>query len=334
MHLDALKNDIFSFREQTAAVDKIPHTPRQATSLGLFRDKSVESDLISIDLRGGIIRVLPQLERGAPGTPIQKDRPKAIPFQIKAHKQTASVHADAILRARAFGEEAVRKTFITARDENLQTFAANHDATKEWRFVNALRGRLLDADGTTVLLDLFAELGVEQEDEVDFDLATAANGELMETCNGLVRKVYTKFGGGTPGRVHAFTSAGFWDKFVKNPEVRDSFKRWQDGAFLRTGTVFAAFNWGGIDWEEYRGNVGGLAFIPEDKAIFFPTDVGPNVYIQHWAPGTSFEAIESPGREIYVRAAADKWDEEIEQRSDSFGLPICTYPEALMIGAA
>ncbi len=334
MHLDALKNDIFSFREMTAAIDKIPHSPRQATSLGLFRDKPVSSDLISIDLRGGIIRVLPQLERGAPGTPIQKDRPKAIPFQIKAHKQVASVHADAILRARAFGEEAVRKTFMTARDENLQTFAANHDATKEWRIVNALRGRLLDADGTTVLLDLFDELGVVQETEVDFELDTAADGELKEKCNGVVRKIYNKFGGGTAGRVHSFTSPGFMDKFVKNAEVRESYQRWQDGSFLRAGSVFGAFHWGGIDWEEYRGNVGGLEFIPADKAIFFPTDVGPNVYIQHWAPGTSFEAIESPGREIYVRAAADKWDEEIEQRSDSFGLPICTYPEALMLGHA
>lgn len=335
MHLDALRNDIFSFREMTGAIDKLPPVPRQATSLGLFRDKPVGSDLITIDMRGGVVRVLPEVERGGPATPVVTPRAKSIGFQIKAHKQNASVHADAILRARAFGEEQLKKTFVEKRDENLLVFNLNHEVTKEYRTVGALRGKIFDSDGTTLLLDLFDDFEIAPPAEIDFELDTAVDGRLLEICTQAVRAILAPFGNGASGRVRSFCSPGFWDKLIKNPEVREAYKRWNDGEFLRSGKAFGAFPFAGIDWEEYRnGTVGGLTLIPDDKCALFPTDVGPDAYIQHWAPGTSFEEVANPGRPIYIKAAADKWDEMIEMQAKSFGLPISTYPESLRTGHA
>ena len=55
-------------------------------------------------------------------------------------------------------------------NDRLAMMAMKHDATLEHLRIGAIKGQILDADGTTILYDLFDEFGVSQQAEVDFDL--------------------------------------------------------------------------------------------------------------------------------------------------------------------
>lgn len=322
----------FHIRRLTEAVNKVPHTPQQCTSLGLFEDRQVDSDLIAIEEKDGVIEILPETTRQGVSQQITDEKATLRPFRIPAFKQSRTLNADEVFRVREFGSEDRMRTIEAKRDEELARMRRNHDVTKEWRFIGALRGQILDSDGTTVKLNLFTEFGVSQETEVDFDLPTAGSGAIMEACSGIVRKIRTNLGAAPATGVHAFCSPEFWDALVKNAEVRDSYLRWRDGEFLRTGQVFGSFSWGGIDWEEYRGSVGATQFIPADKAIFFPKGV-PGLYLQHWAPAPWIETVGTRGMPIYAKAAIDpKFQAYIEIETQSHGLPVVTRPKVLMLG--
>lgn len=320
----------FSFRRLTQAVLSIPYPPLRVSSLGLFEDRRIDTDLFSIEEKAGIITVLDPVPRDAPPQQLAEELATVRPFRIPAFKQERTIYADKVLGRRAFGAETESETIEMARQQALESMTLNHRVTHEHRRLGGLQGKIYAADGVTVLVNLFTEFNVVQEAEVDFDLPTAAGGAIQAACSGIVRKIATNLGG-TPFRgVRALCSSGFWDALIANAEVRESYLRWNESSWLREGKAFGAFNWGGIDWEEYRG--AGNTKIPDDKAIFFPDGV-PGLYLDHWAPANWLETVNRPGIPINAKAAVDpEFQAWVKIQTQSHHMPICTRPKVLMLG--
>lgn len=320
----------FSFRRLTESVMAIPYPPLRVSSMGLFEDRRLDTDLFVIEEKAGIITLLDEIPRDAPPTQLQEELAKARPFRIPAFKQERTILADKVLGRRAFGSEDQSETIEMARQQALDSMTLNHRVTHEHRRLGALRGQIFAADGTTVKLDLFTEFGVSQETEVDFDLPTATSGAILTAASGIVRKITTNLGATPFSGVHALCSSGFWDALIANAEVRETYLRWQDTAFLRQKQAFGSMSWGGIEWEEYRGS--GTTVIPTDKAIFFPTGVS-GLYLDHWAPANWLETVNRPGIPINAKAAVDpEFQAWVKIQTQSHHLPICTRPKVLMLG--
>ncbi len=58
------------------------------------------------------------------------------------------------------------------------------------------------------------------------------------------------------GRTRAVALCGdaFFDALISNPEVRSTYLNWMQAQELRQNLAFEVFNWGGIDWINYRGS--------------------------------------------------------------------------------
>ena len=82
--------------------------------------------------------------------------------------------------------------------------------------VGAIKGQILDADGTAVIYDLFTEFGVTAYTEVDFDLdnASPAPGVVKKKCHDIRRKIEDELGVVPYDHIHAMCGPDFFDDLI------------------------------------------------------------------------------------------------------------------------
>ena len=112
--------------------------------------------------------------------------------------------------------------------------------------------------------------------------------------------------------------------------MKNAYDRWQDGEFLRNDPR-AGFPFGEIIFENYRGAVGAIPFIPTDTARFFPVGV-PNLFKTYYAPADFVEAANTIGIPVYAKQERLRFDKGIELHTQSNPLTMCTRPATLVKG--
>lgn len=204
--------------------------------------------------------------------------------------------ADEVQDVREFGSETSLQGVQRVVNDRLVDMSGKHDATLEHLRIGAIKGQVLDSDGVTVIYDLFNEFGVTPYDEFDFDLsnASATKGAVKKKCHDLKRKLEDALGAAPYTEIHAFCSASFFDALVTHPDVTKAYDRYQESIFLRQGQARGQFDYAGIVFEEYRGSVGGVDFIADGKAHFFPVGT-QGLFRQYNAPADFVETVNTIG---------------------------------------
>jgi hypothetical protein len=203
---------------------------------------------------------------------------------------------------------------------------------RAWLRVGAIKGQILDADGSTVLYDLFNEFGVTPYSEVDFDLdnQTPTEGIIKKKCHDIRRKIEDELGAQPYDHIHAFCGAAFFDDLIVHPEIKSAYERYLDGLFLRQGQARGSFEYAGIVFEEYRGKVGTVDYTDANKANFFPVGV-PGLFRQYNAPADFVETANTIGLPRYAKQAVDQeFGRWVKVHTQSNPLPICTRPRTLI----
>ncbi len=205
-----------------------------------------------------------------------------------------------------------------------------HEATLEHLRIGAVKGIIYDSDGSSVLYNLFTEFGVSQQTQ-NFAFSTTTL-DVRSICILVLRAIESELGGSTYSGARALCSSGFFDSLVGHDLVKESF-RYQEGQVLRSD-LRRGFQFGGITFEEYRGSVGGVDFIPANTAYVIPEDVlteqGP--LFQTWfAPADFEESVNTIGLPLYAKQARDpEFQRWVKVHSQSNPLPICLRPRAVI----
>jgi hypothetical protein len=244
--------------------------------------------------------------------------------------------ADDVQNVHAFGsgvDDAAGRLEAVADvvNEELASMRQDHETTHEYHRVGALKGEVLDADGATVLYDLFEEFGITAV-TVDFDLANTAT-DVKQKCLQTIRTIRDALGAASFSGIHCMAGDSFFDALVSHPHVKNAFERFQENSFARTQQSLAVggFEFAGITFENYRGRVGDVDFIPTASARFFPLGV-PGLFTMYDAPADYVEAVNTPGKPVYAKQERLKFDKGIEIETQSNPLTICTRPRVLVEG--
>lgn len=329
--IDVFKSDVFSLRTLTAAINERPHVPGRIGAMGLFMSSGVNTTTIAIENIKGTLRLVPTSTRGGPGHQYTPDKAKMRDLRVVHLELNDHVEADEIQNIREFGTENQLKTLQNVITGRFGSMDDDISATIEHLYMGAIKGQLLDADGSTVIYDLFTEFNVTALTAVDFVLGTATTN-IKSLCNDVVRGFIDELGATPMGMVHAFCGDDFYDKLSTHAEVRDSYHRQQDSAFLREGGMaYESFTYGGITWENYRGAVGGSAFVPTADCRFFVRGV-PGLFQNWYGPADYNETVNTRGLPRYAKQIPDTNDKGIRLELQSNPLPICTRPRTLRRG--
>jgi len=334
--LDIFNNTAFSVTSLTDAINKIPFVPGKVGQLGIFNESGVTTTSVMIEEQEGTLSLIPTSPRGAPAAQNKNSKRKARSLVVPHIALEDKIMADEVQDVRAFGSESNLQSVQTVVNQRLSDMTNKHDATLEHLRVGAIKGQIIDADGTTVLYDLFSEFGVTPYDEIDFDLsnANAAKGAIKKKCHDIKRKMEDALGATPYTEIHAFCSATFFDNLVTHADVAKAYDRFQESIFLRQGQARSQFDYAGVVFEEYRGSVGGIDFIPDGKAFFFPVG-SPGLFRQYNAPADFVETVNTIGLPRYAKQAIDdEFGRWVKLHTQANPLPICTRPKVLIKGKA
>lgn len=331
--LDIFNNDAFSAVELSAAINVVPNNFGRVGELNLFKPKSVRTTSVAIEINNGVLNLLPQTQRGGPASVNKTGKRSVKNFNVPQFALEDVIQAADIQNVRAFGSETELEQVQDVVNERLAELSLKHDITREWLRVGALRGVLLNDDGTT-LLDLFSEFGVTQK-VVDFALGTATT-DVPGKCREINRYMELNLKGDTMKYVHCLASSAFLDKLFLHPLVREAYV-YQMGQSMLRDDVRKNFTFQNILFEEYLGSAtdkdgNERKFIPDGDARFFP--VGTNsTFIDHSAPADFMETVNTPGLPKYAKVAVDaKFQRFVDLHTQMNPLPICMRPALLVRG--
>lgn len=323
--IDPFKADAFTLTEMTAAVAKLPFAPGRIASLGLFESAGVNTTSVLVDEMTGVLSLVPLSQRGAPATPHQRPGRASRSFVVPHVAKRRMIMADEVQNVRAFGMDTA-ETINSVRDQVLAAMKQEIEATIEWHRVGALKGQILDADGTTVIYNLFTEFGLSQITE-GFALTTDTT-KVRNKISLVLKAIEDELGNAPLRGVRCFCGQNFWDSLIEHKSIKDTYLNSQYAADLRNDPR-ETVTFGGITFERYRGSVGGTAFVATDEAYAFPEGV-PGMFMTRFAPADYVETVNTIGLPIYAKAIVDPMGKGIEIETQSNPLSICTRPRAVV----
>lgn len=334
--MDGIMNDIFtpdmfSTVALTAAINEQPFLPGRIGELKIFAEAGVPTTSIVVEKQAGALSLVPNVPRGGPGATSKDDKRSGIPIILPHLKESDSLYADSVQGVRAFGQTSQLKTIQNARDEKLVKLARNLDFTLEYHRLGAIQGKVLDADGVTVLLDAFTAFGVGEPAEIAFDLTAAspASGAVRRKCAGVVRAIAAALGAQPFTGVYALCGDTFFDDLIANKEVRETYLNQQEAKELRGGYVYDSVTYGGITFENYRGY--GAVAVHTDKCRFVPLGV-PDLFITRFGPADYMDTVNTTGLPRYAQAEPLKMNRGLELEAQSNPISLCTRPLVLQRG--
>ncbi|QDH18923.1 major capsid protein [Wolbachia endosymbiont of Carposina sasakii] len=190
-------NTAFSMTALTNALNILPINYGRVENLNLFPSKSVRFRHITIEEQNGVLSLLPTQLPGAPATVGKRGKRKVRTFTIPHIPHDDVVLPEEVQGIRAFGSESELKALADVITDHLQLMRNKHAITLEHLRMGALKGIILDADGSE-LLNLYNEFEIAPK-VVNFALGTAstfttyfAPADFNETVNTLGQPLYAK----------------------------------------------------------------------------------------------------------------------------------------------
>lgn len=326
--LDIFNDDAFSVTGLTAAINQPAEGQAIPTRIDtLFEEEGITTTSVFIEREHDTLTLVPAADRGAPGNPTAGDPRDVIPFQTIHLPTTGNVMADEVQGVRAFGTESELETVQARVEKKLLKMRRRLDATIRFQRFGAITGKVYDADGTRLLLDLYAKFGIAQQEQA-FNLTTQTT-KLLKTINDAKRKAEDIVGGsGIITGWLGLAGRNWFDAFTTHDNVLKAYDRWNDGQFLREGG-WPGFMYGGVSWEEFYGKVGAITFIDPDVAYLIPIGVD-GMFITRFAPANYMETVNTEGLPYYASQEMLPHRKGVGLEAQSNPLSLCTMPRAII----
>jgi Phage major capsid protein E len=320
--LDIFNNDAFSVRSLTDTINTLPYKPGRIGQLGLFQESGITTTAFMIEKTGPSLSLVPAAARGSSGKVYGNQKAQLIPFPTVHLPQRGGLNADEIQNVRAFGSESEVKVVQDILNPKLQSMRNDIDVTIEWQRIGALKGQVLDADGSTVLLDILTSFGLNQSTHV-----MGLNSNSTKVRNKVIeakRKMEDKLGAMMYTGLRVLCSSTFFDALVSHAAVEPAFL-YQDSTVLRSD-LRGGFAYAGAIWEEYRGSVGGHQFIADGEAYMVPEGV-PGLFLTKYAPADYMETVNTVGLPYYAKQELRDFNKGVDIEAQSNPINLCTRPD-------
>lgn len=326
--LDIFNDDAFGVTSLSQTITDIPDVPTKLGDKGLFQEEGISTLTFMIERQGSSIKLLPTAPRGGVREPVALGPRKLIPLQALHIPASWSVLADEVQGIRAFGSETEVMQAQTLVQRKLANVRASMDLTHEHMRVGAMKGQVLDADGS-LLLDVYSAFGMTQQTQF-WNIASAANGDPKASVIALKSMIRAKMGGRSFGKIRVICSLGFFTALVQNSKMLKAWELWNQGAYLRTDQVNGGdFEFAGVVFEVYDGGTSAGDFIEDGIAYAYPEGV-PGMFQSKYAPADYMETVNTQGIPFYAKQEAMPFNKGVMGEAQSNPIHFNSLPEAVI----
>jgi hypothetical protein len=326
--LSIFDHDQFGVNKLTLAINDLKDVkPTRLQQLGWFHEEGITTTYADIERSSEGLQLVSSKDRGSPGQTVQGESRKTVPVKAIHLPQTASIMADQVQNVRAFGTQNDLETVQSQVDKKLMRMRNNLDSTIEYHRIKAMQGKILDADGTTVLLDLFNLFGLVKQTH-SLKLTDSAANLRIEILK--AKKMSSdKLKGKKIDSWHALLSYDLFEKYLENPVFEKAWERYQSGEMLRNDPMAEGFVFANVKWELYDYAIDDKKYIDDGKGILTP--VGITDFCQsRYAPANYEETVNTEGLPYYAKMERMQFDKGQEMESQSNVINICSNPDAVI----
>lgn len=322
--------DIFTSVEMTLAVNKLPLTRYRFAPL--FESRGVRTTSVEIDLKKGRIVLVADSPRGSvPESKAGLGSTRSAKILPTCHLAMAdAIRPEDIQDVRAFGmDEPISAASVI--NDKMSELKDNVEMTCELHRLGAIKGQVLDADGTTVLYDLFKIFNASKKSvSVPFPTTEKQDNPILAAITSAKRHCEASMGGVPLSRMECVIGADFYDKLTGHGLVRSYFEDWLarqqdfgDNDYRKRGFIY-----GGVTFFEASEVIGGRQLVEADKGHLYP--VAPGVFTQFFAPADWMETANTIGQPFYAQMWPIEANRGYHVEVQSNPLTLCTFPEALV----
>ena len=323
--------DTFTAVEMTDAVNKLPLALTRFS--GMFEEKGVRTTTVALELQAGRITLIADQQRGAEpeylGGRGQKREVKVLSCTHLAQADT--IAPEDIQDVRAFGSTELVSAASVINDK-MAVLKRNLDMTREFHRLGAVKGIVLDADGATVLHNIYNTFGVTPiRKNIAFPASWAANEDpVLASIVAAKRAAEAGMQGNPYHHFEAVVGSDFYDALTGHELVRTLWKEWLsrqqdfgDNDYRKRG-----FTYGGVTFYEASEVVGGRQLVAPTKGHLYP--VGAGIWKMYNAPADWMETVNTTGLSFYARMDERPRSRGYDIEVQANPLTLCLYPEALV----
>lgn len=343
MFPDVFNDDAFSLVALTTFINDVDHVPGRAGELAFAGVGSgVPTITVAMEQMASQLSLIQTTPRGAPAPQEIQDKRVMRSLDIPQVKLEDTIGVYQLFGVRAANTAAQLRTAQQVVQQQLTKMNLRHDLTLENLRLGALRGRVLDADGSE-LINLYQFFGVPTPPPFDFsDVITGpATTDSIQTirtrCHQVTRFMKRNLKAPMPSsaHIHAFCGDNFFDALVEGTrEVYDGYAAAERR--LADNYAFGMYEFGGIIWENYQGtDDNSTVAVSANTARFFPVGV-PGLYEEYYAPADFFEEVGQGNigvpRYAKVEMVPGTYNRLLGIHTQQNAIPICTRPRVLVEG--
>lgn len=324
--IEIFEDNAFTVPALTAAINEQPFVPGRLAELGLFEEEGVTTVTVQIEKDGETLALVAAGERGTSGQVVNSSKRILLPFNTVHLPERFAIKADEIQGIRAFGEQTELQAVQDVVTKRLAKARRQLDATHEFHRMGALNGYVLDADGSTILLNIFNRFGLTPV-EVQMELANP-DTKVRVKCVDALDAQEEALGATSSTGARAFCGKNFWRALIEHRSVVKTYEGSQYASALRADGR-ESFEFGGVIWERYRGKVGGISFVPDDEARLVPEGV-PGLCITRFAPADYMDTVNTEGLPYYSQLEMMPFKKGVAGEAQSNPLHLVTRPRAIV----
>ncbi|MGE8942694.1 major capsid protein [Leptospira interrogans] len=337
MQLDFIKDPRFAVGPMTEAIISFPNEFGLLNQIGLFSDKGISETTVKVDIKNKQLHIIPTSPRGTPAHKSSSDTRGMKAFPTFRHALGDQLLADEFQNVRKFGENDELDVFEERLMEKLGDLAAAHRQTKEYLRWGALKGDVYDADGVTVLYNVYDEMD-ETQKEVEFELEETSGDPIQVGTDELLDHMELQAAGEPITGVLKICSPGYFTHLMLNEDFRKAYTYFSGQPNplrdnLRNGFYHKGVNYlrhlGQATFKAEDGTTTTHKFIPDDEAIAVPLGTR-QVFRTFNAPADYIETVNTIGKEMYAKTDIIKMDRGIEIETQSQSLNLVLKPRLVV----
>lgn len=297
----------------------------------IFPEVPIGQTVVGIEQLNGALNIVRSRPRGAPADKMIADK-RALRYLAVPHIPVEdALLPDDYQNIRQFGSENQAETAANIMARKLTKMKNTIDQTREHLRMGALKGIILDADGTT-MYNLYNEFGITAK-TVDFALDDE-DTDVDAKCLDVLDHIETNLKGETMTGVRAFVDLTFFKALISHTKVRQAFLNYQALNQNLASDYRRRFEFGGVIFEVYSAtwtdkDATARLAIASGEGHAFPEGTS-NTFEEVIAPGNFNEAVNTLGQPYYAKQEARKFDAGLDIWAESNPLPICKRPAVLV----
>ncbi len=327
MNLRICYSDKVSLQELAAAINEAPALPSRLAKLGLFQEDGITTTSLVVEKDVDTLTLIPNQSRTTTSPNATGGSTRSVVVFPTTHLPTQdTITPDDVQNLRAFGTASDEETMFAFVQKRLAKMRRRLDATIEYQRVGAIKGTIVDSDGTTVISNLFTQFGLTQQTHT-LTLGTATTDVRAEVL-AAKDKMENAMGNEPYSGVRVLCGKTFFRALIAHANVKKAYELFESGVFLRNDPRYG-FEFAGCTWEEWRGGIGGTPFIADGEAYLFPEGVD-EMFITRFAPANYNETANTIGLPNYAKQEAKPLGKGILVEAQSNPISICTRPRAVI----